>query len=74
MINSEMQSKLATWSSADKERKFDRLLRMIARLVTSRKAQFRWRNPEVNPYISRDEARNTVTSRYHDVAMAMSHA
>jgi group II intron reverse transcriptase/maturase len=25
-----MQSKLATWSSADKERKFDRLLRMIA--------------------------------------------
>ena len=30
MIISEMQSKLATWSSADKERKFDRLLRMIA--------------------------------------------
>ena len=93
MIISEMQSKLATWSSADKERKFDRLLRMIAdkqlfgrsdsgslcgvtlrRLVTSRKAQFRWRNPEANPYILRDEERNTVTSRYHDVAMAMSHA
>ena len=30
MIISEMQSKLATWSSADKERKFDRLLRMVA--------------------------------------------
>jgi len=30
LIISEMQSKLATWSSADKERKFDRLLRMIA--------------------------------------------
>ena len=30
MIISEMQSKLATWSSADTERKFDRLLRMIA--------------------------------------------
>jgi len=43
-------------------------------LVTSRKAQFRWRNPETNPYIPRDEERNTVTSRYHDVAMAMSHA
>ena len=25
-----MQSKLATWSSTDKERKFDRLLRIIA--------------------------------------------
>jgi RNA-directed DNA polymerase len=46
----------------------------LRRLVTSRKAQFRWRNPEVNPYIPRDEERNTVTSRYHDVAMAMSHA
>ena len=30
MIISEMQSKLATWSSTDKERKFDRLLRMVA--------------------------------------------
>ena len=46
----------------------------LRRLVTSRKAQFRWRNPETNPYIPRDEERNTVTSRYHDVAMAMSHA
>lgn len=46
----------------------------LRRLVTSRKSQFRWRNPETNPYIPRDEERNTVTSRYHDVAMAMSHA
>jgi len=46
----------------------------LRRLVTSRKMQFRWRNPETNPYILRDEERNTVTSRYHDVAMAMSHA
>jgi group II intron reverse transcriptase/maturase len=46
----------------------------LRRLVTSRKCQFRWRNPELNPYITRDEERNTVTSRYHDVAMAMSHA
>ena len=30
MIISEMQHKLATWSSTDKERKFDRLLRIIA--------------------------------------------
>ncbi|WDL98825.1 hypothetical protein [Alicyclobacillus sp. ALC3] len=30
MIISEMQSKLATWSTANKERKFDRLLRLVA--------------------------------------------
>ena len=46
----------------------------LRRLVTSRKGQFRWRNPEINPHIKREEERNTVTSRYHDVAMAMSHA
>jgi group II intron reverse transcriptase/maturase len=46
----------------------------LRRLVTSCKMQFRWRNPETNPYILRDEERNTITSRYHDVAMAMSHA
>ena len=46
----------------------------LRRLVTSRKSQFRWRNPEINPYIPRAEERNTVTSRYYDVAMAMSHA
>jgi RNA-directed DNA polymerase len=45
----------------------------LRRLVTSRKMQFRWRNPEANPYIARMEERNTVTSRYYDVAMAMSH-
>ena len=30
MIIGEMQSKLGMWSTADKERKFDRLLRLIA--------------------------------------------
>ena len=45
----------------------------LRRLVTSRKARFRWRNPETNPYIIREEERNTITSRYHDIAMAMSH-
>jgi hypothetical protein len=46
----------------------------LRRLVTSPKRQFRWRNPAVNPYILRDEARSTVTSHYHDVAMAMGHS
>ena len=46
----------------------------LGRLVTSRKMQFRWRNPETNPYLPRHEVRNTITSRYWDVAMAVSHA
>lgn len=44
----------------------------LRRLVSSRKCQFKWRNPAENPYIARDEKRNTVTSRYRDIAMAMS--
>ena len=46
----------------------------LHRLVGSPKMQFRWRNPEANPYIKRDENRNTITSRYRDVAMAMGQA
>lgn len=46
----------------------------LRRLVTSRKDQFRWRNPSINPYLRPDDGRSTVTSRYHDVAMAMGHA
>ncbi|NQX90392.1 MAG: group II intron reverse transcriptase/maturase [Halioglobus sp.] len=44
----------------------------LSRLVGSQKKQFRWRLPEDNPYL-RLESRNTVTSRYRDVAMALSH-
>jgi hypothetical protein len=46
----------------------------LRRLVTSPKLQFKWRNPENNPYLLREETRKTITSRYRDVAMAMSHA
>jgi group II intron reverse transcriptase/maturase len=46
----------------------------LRRLVTSRKDQFRWRNPPINPYLLTDDDRSTVTSRYRDVAMAMSHS
>lgn len=46
----------------------------LRRLVSSRKMPFRWRLPEVNPYLPREETRNTVTSRYPDVALALSHA
>jgi RNA-directed DNA polymerase len=46
----------------------------LRRLVTSRKDQFRWRNPAINPYLRPDDGRSTVSSRYRDVVMAMSHA
>jgi hypothetical protein len=39
----------------------------LRRLVTSRKSQFRWRVPECNPYILREEERNTFESRYADL-------
>lgn len=52
----------------------NRLKKVLRRLVGSQKAQFRWRNPEINPYIVRAENRVTITSRYRDVAMAMSRA
>lgn len=44
----------------------------LRRLVTSQKGQFRWRSPEGNPYILRDEDRAIFESRYADVAFAMS--
>jgi RNA-directed DNA polymerase len=44
----------------------------LFRLVSSSKMRFMWRLPEINPYL-RLETRNTVTSRYKDVAMAVSH-
>ena len=43
-------------------------------LVGSPKRQFRWRNPEINPYMLKDQKRSTVISRYQDVAMAMGRA
>ncbi|CDZ76367.1 Group II intron-encoded protein LtrA [Legionella massiliensis] len=44
----------------------------LKRFVTSSKYQFKWRNPESNPYIKRKEKRNTITSHYHKVATALS--
>ena len=46
----------------------------LRRLVTSRKGQFRWRTPDGNPYIVRDETRGTIESRYANVAFALSNA
>ncbi len=60
-----------TWLIYGRNVKGDPVGKGLRRLVTSSKAQFRWRNPERNPYILRDELRSTVTSRYHDVAMAL---
>ena len=47
----------------------------LRRLVGgSRKCQFRWRNPETNPYCRLDDGRKTIQSPYQDVAMAMNHS
>jgi RNA-directed DNA polymerase len=43
----------------------------LFRLVSSPKMRFMWRLPETNPYL-RLESRKTITSRYQDVAMAVS--
>jgi RNA-directed DNA polymerase len=45
----------------------------LQRLVGRSKSVFRWRGPSVNPYLRTDE-RKTITSRYADVAIAMSNA
>jgi group II intron reverse transcriptase/maturase len=66
--------KAKTWVVYGFSEQGNRVGKDLRRLVGSPKAQFRWRNPEINPYIQRSEIRNTVTSRYHDVAMAMGQA
>ena len=68
------KSKAKTWVLYGRNNRGNLLGVALKRLVSSHKSQFRWRNPETNPYIIRNEDRNTVTSRYKDVAMAMSHS
>jgi len=66
--------KAKTWLVYGRSDRGNRIGKALRRMVSSPKAQFRWRNPETNPYIFRSETRSTVTSRYHDVAMAMGQA
>jgi group II intron reverse transcriptase/maturase len=63
-----------TWLVYGVNERGRRVGKALHRLVSSPKAQFRWRNPEINPYIFREESRITITSRYRDVAMAMGRA
>nr|WP_317497521.1 group II intron reverse transcriptase/maturase [Idiomarina sp. Sol25] len=64
--------KAKTWVYYGRSNNGALLGRSLYRLVSSPKLRFRWRLPESNPYC-RDEERNTVTSKYSDVAMAVSH-
>ena len=66
--------KAKTWLVYGRGERGDPVGKALRRMVSSPKAQFRWRNPESNPYIVRSETRSTVTSHYHDVAMAMGQA
>jgi hypothetical protein len=63
--------KAKTWLVYDTNKRGNHIGKALRRLVSSPKARFRWRNPERNPYILREETRSTVTSRYRDVAMAI---
>lgn len=60
-----------TWVLFGTNRQSSRCRVELIRLVGRGKRQFRWRLPESNPYLRKEE-RNTFTSRYRDVAMAMS--
>nr|WP_199823846.1 group II intron maturase-specific domain-containing protein [Labrenzia sp. OB1] len=62
--------KAKTWLVFGRNERGDPVGKALKRLVSSPKAQFRWENP----YIFRIEDRSTVTSHYHDVAMAMGQA
>ena len=68
------EGKAKTWVLYGISEQGNRIGKDLRRLVGSPKMQFRWRNPEINPYIKREENRNTFTSRYRDVAMAMGQA
>jgi RNA-directed DNA polymerase len=68
------KGKAKTWVLFGISEQGNRIGKVLHRLVGSPKMQFRWRNPEINPYIKREENRCTITSRYRDVAMAMGQA
>lgn len=66
------EGKAKTWviGGLNKHGCYERVV--LRRVVGRPKYQFKWRNPESNPYIKREEVRNTITSRYREIAMAMS--
>lgn len=64
--------KAKTWVLFGKTDKKNLCGETLYRLVSSPKKPFRWRLPEMNPYL-REEERKTITSRYTDVAMAVGH-
>ncbi len=63
--------KAKTWILRGKDQWGFRRQITLKKLVGRSNTQFRWRTPENNPYL-RVETRNTITSRYSDVAMALS--
>ena len=65
-------NKAKTWVLFGKTNQGNLCGESLSRLVGSPKLPFRWRLPESNPYL-REEIRNTITSRYADVAMAVGH-
>lgn len=68
------EGRAKTWQLFGRSGKGKRCGIALRRLVTSRKQQFRWRSPSSNPYLISDPDRKTLTSRYREVTMAMTHA
>jgi len=68
--SAEVKTKTWVLKGVDK-RGLWRYISLVKITGRSSNKQFRWRTPECNPYL-REETRNTFTSRYPDVAMALS--
>ncbi len=73
MVQGPEPGKAKTWLVFGRNERGDPVGKALQRLVSSPKAQFRWRNPE-ETHTSPGEDRSTVTSHYHDIAMAMGQA
>lgn len=73
-VRSPSEGKAKTWILSGLSEHGNFCVIALRRLITSRKLRFKWHNPDVNPYLFRNNERKTFTSNYNDVAMAMRHA
>lgn len=59
-----------TWVVVRQNRKGERVSGIVKRLKKGRDTRFRWKTPQVNPYLNSDEQLNFFTSKYRDLALA----
>jgi RNA-directed DNA polymerase len=63
-----------TWVLTGQDNNGVRRTVALRRLVSSPKSTFRWTLPRENPYILSGQTHPSLTSRYDEIAMAMSHS